>query len=74
MANVAMISRRALVPYFLVSPGALLVGGLLLLPLGAVFVLSLHQFQMATGLSKTISLSTYNKSSGSVLMPRNRSV
>jgi putative spermidine/putrescine transport system permease protein len=59
MAGVAKIARRSAVPYLLVSPGAVIIGGLLIVPLGAVFLLSLHQFQMATGLSKTIGLGTY---------------
>ncbi|HEV2652639.1 MAG TPA: ABC transporter permease [Rhizomicrobium sp.] len=37
-----------------------MVGGFLLIPLGTVFLLSLHQFHMATGLSKTLGLSAYS--------------
>jgi putative spermidine/putrescine transport system permease protein len=59
MASLARTARRGIIPYLLVSPGALIIGGLLVVPLGAVFLLSLHQFQMATGLSKTLGISTY---------------
>jgi putative spermidine/putrescine transport system permease protein len=59
MTSATSNARRSVVPYLLVSPGTLLIGSLLLFPLGAVFVLSLHQFEMATGLSNTLSVDTY---------------
>jgi putative spermidine/putrescine transport system permease protein len=59
MTSVDNIARRRIVPYLLVSPGALIIGGLLIVPLGGVFLLSLHQFQISTGLSRTIGISTY---------------
>lgn len=51
--------RASWVPYVLNLPALLVVGTLILVPLGMTFILSLHSFGMYTGVSSDFSLANY---------------